>query len=92
MKPKQLANVLIKILGISVFLYAIPSFFSGVFIELFGFVFGLASSGRSSSASSYSLAYPLGYGLSAVVSIAIAIFLIVKSRKIAEFLFRGEDE
>ena len=91
MKSKQLANVLIKILGISVIVHALPSFLSGFFMELLGFFTGLASSATRSSGSSYSLTYPLASGLASVVSIAVAIVLIVKSRKIAEYLFSDDE-
>jgi hypothetical protein len=92
MKSKQLANVLIKIVGISVFLHAIPSVCSGFFIGLFGAIFGFPSSATRSGASSYSLTYPLAYGLAGVVAVVVAILVIVKSRKIADYLFKDEDE
>jgi ABC-type dipeptide/oligopeptide/nickel transport system permease component len=91
MKSKQLANVLIKILGISLILHAMPSFFTGLFSELFGFYSGLAPSATRSSGSSYSMIYPMASGLAAIVSIAIAIVLIFKSRKIAEYLFSDDE-
>jgi hypothetical protein len=90
MKPKQLANVLIKILGISVIVHAMPSFLTGLFAELLGFFSGLASSATRSSGS-YSLTFPFASGLAGIVSIAIAIVLIVKSRKIAEYLFSDDE-
>jgi hypothetical protein len=92
MKSKQLANVLIKIVGISVFLHAIPSFLYGFFYGLFGGILGFFSSTPRSGASSYSLAYPLASGSAGLISIIIAFFVIVKSRQIAEFLFKDEDE
>ena len=91
MKSKQLANVLIKILGISVILHAMPSFLTGLFAELLGFFSGLASSATRSSDSSYPLTYPMASGLAGMVSIAIAIVLIVKSRKIAQYLFSDDE-
>jgi len=92
MKPRQLANVLIKILGISLILHAIPGFLTGVFVELFGFWLGLAGSPTKSSTSGVSLAYPLASGLSAIIVLVIAIILIAWSRKIAGFLFKDEDD
>jgi hypothetical protein len=92
MKSKQLANVLIKIVGVSVLLHALPSFLSGLFYGLLGPVLGFSSSTTRSGAPSYSLAYPLASGLAGLVSIVIAVFVIIKSRQIADFLFKNEDE
>ena len=87
-----MANVLIKILGIYLFFHAISSFSFALFLELFGFFFGMPPSTTKDSASSSSLTYPLAYGLGAIVAMAVCIVLIVKSRKIAEFLFKDDDE
>lgn len=83
MNEKQLANVLIKILGISVFLHAIPSFVSG-------FIIGLFSLGGSGGSSMPGRSWGLSVG--AAVEAVIAILFIVKSRKNAEILLKGEDE
>jgi hypothetical protein len=83
MKSKQLANVLMKILGISVLLHGIPSFVSG-------FIIGLSSLGAVGGSSAYGRSW--AYTGAAVVEVILAIFLIVKSRKIADILFKGEDE
>jgi hypothetical protein len=92
MKSKQLANVLIKIVGVSVLLHALPSFLSGFFYGLLGPFLGFASSTTRSGTSNYSLAYPIASGLAGIISIVIAIFVIIKSRQIAEFLFKDEGE
>jgi hypothetical protein len=82
MKSKQLANVLIKIIGLYVCLCAIPGLATGV-LAAFAFHMG-GTSDRLSSAFSYSI----GDTVQAVVG----IFLIIKSRKLAEFWFKNEDE
>ena len=84
MKSKQLANVLIKILGLSVCIHAIPLVVSGFMMGMFGFIVGGAESGEVIRI----LSSPIG----AAVEAAVGIFLIVKSRKIAEFLFKNDDE
>jgi hypothetical protein len=91
MKSKQLANVLIKIVGVSVFLHALPSFLSG-FFGLLGPFLGFASSTTRSGTPNYSLAYPIASSLAGIISIVIAILVIIKSRRIAEFLFKDEEE
>ncbi len=87
MKSKQLANVLIKILGLSVCIHGIPNFVTG-FVR--GFLSELASSGatRMSTGSSASSAYVIG----ALVELALGIVLIVKSKALAELLLKREDE
>jgi len=83
MKTKQLANVLIKLLGIYFCLEGIPSVISGVLMGLLG----LFSSGPAKY-STYEWTYAIGGGIQFVVG----LFLVVKSRKIAEYLFKAEDE
>jgi hypothetical protein len=82
MKTKQLANILIKILGLSVLVHGIPSILSGL-LPMFQ---AIGSHGNYVSNSFWL------YPLSSVVSAAIGIYLVVKSRDVAAFLFRDEDE
>ena len=84
MNKKQLANVLIKIAGLYVCLLAIPSCVSGI---LFIFAPPLGAS-KWNDAMFRLFSYSIGAGVQA----AVGIFLIVKSRKIAEFFFKNEDQ
>ena len=79
MKSKQLANVLIKILGLSVVVHGIPSVFTGLM--------SLLQVSDLGSRNYYWL-----YPLSSVVLVVIGIALIVRSRDIAAFLFKDENE
>ena len=83
MKTKQLANILIKILGLSVIVHGIPSIITG-FLPM------LQAIGRSSSGG-FGGFYWL-YPFSSVILVVIGIYLIVKSRDVAAFLFKDEDE
>jgi hypothetical protein len=67
MKSKQLANVLIKILGLSILVESIPAVVTGLFRS--GTIF-----------------------VSLLVSVALGICLILKSRDVAGFLFKDEEE
>jgi len=80
MKSKQLANVLIKILGLSVFVHSIPSIIGA----LASYV---QRSGEIHGPHDYWL-----YPVSSVVLVALGVYLIVKSRDVAEFLFKNEEE
>jgi hypothetical protein len=82
MKSKQLANVLIKIIGLYVCLCAIPGLVSGVF-AIFAFHMGGTNEIWFSRFS---------YSIGDAIQVAVGIFLIVKSRKLAEFWFKNEDE
>ena len=82
MKTKQLANILIKILGLSVLVHSISSIIS----ELLPFLQIMGANGNLHS--NYYWLYPL----SSVVSAIIGIYLLVKSRDVAAFLFKVEDE
>lgn len=82
MTPRQLANVLIKILGLSVCLRAIPAFLS----NLLGIMYSLLPSHGDMVFYRLLTAF-VGVG----IEVAIGIFFILKSREITEFLFKGED-
>jgi hypothetical protein len=81
MKSKQLANVLIKILGLSVCVHALPGLLSGIFSVFFSGPF------QGGGVFTRILLFVMGTGVEAVVG----IFLIINSRKVAEFLFKGEE-
>jgi ABC-type antimicrobial peptide transport system permease subunit len=83
MKTKQLAKMLIQILGIYFFIGGIPSVISGLLMVLAG----LFSSGTAKYES-----YEWTYSVGGVIQLLVGIFIIVKSRKIAEFLCKGDDE
>jgi len=83
MKSKQLANVLIKILGLSVLVHGIPSILNGLFSLL-----QFRGAGSQMSRMDFYWLYPL----SSVVTVAIGVYLIVKSRDVAEYLFKGDEE
>ena len=82
MKTKQLANILIKILGLDVLVHGIPSIISGL-LPVF--------QAMSSPGNVYWNHYWI-YPLSAAVSVVIGIYLVIKSRDVAAFLFKNEDE
>jgi hypothetical protein len=82
MKPKQLANVLIKILGLSVCAHSIVPLLNGLF-------------GVLSAAQNYGSSYRSGfwfYLINGVIPAVIGIFLIVQSRLLTEKLFKDEAE
>ena len=83
MKSKQLANVLIKILGLSVCVHAVPPLIMGIY-DLVVYI----SAPRAT--------IPGGgfwfYIMPNLFYVAVAIYFMIKSRKIADFLFKNEDE
>ena len=79
MKTKQLANILIKILGLSLFIQNI----NNIILVLLSVM-----QGRGFGPPSPFWAYPL---LVMVVP-AIGICLIIMSRTVADFLFKDEEE
>lgn len=80
MKSKQLANVLIKILGLSVCVHAVPNLIDGLF--------NLTRARAGGVLPDMFWFYPVP----SVVLLAIGIYLIVRSWNVAECLFKGEDE
>jgi hypothetical protein len=93
MKSKQLANVLLKILGLSMCLYAIPGVFSEITIAFTPLWF--SNEGSSNLHDTFirqALVNAVSFAAREVIEIGIGIFVIVKSRKISEFLFKNEAE
>jgi ABC-type dipeptide/oligopeptide/nickel transport system permease component len=85
MKRKTLADVLLKILGLSVCIYAVPSFIIGIVCALI-----LETTSRASSAFTASNAF--SFAISDGFRVVIGIYLIAKSGKIAERWFKNEIE
>lgn len=83
MKSKQLANVLIKMLGLSVCLYAIPSCISGI---LEGVV-------HLKDSPHWLAIIPLvSYSIGAAIQAAVGLVIIAKSQTVAGWMFKNEDE
>ena len=76
MKSKQLANVLSKILGLSLCAQSVMHLVTGMFNIL----------------ASVKMPFVWINFVSAAILAAIGIFLIFKSRDVAGFLFKNEDE
>ena len=83
MKSRQLANVLIKILGLSICLYAVPTCISGI-------VFALTAAGASKTDATAMrfISSTVGAGVQAM----FGIIIIAMSRTIAGWMFNKDDE
>jgi hypothetical protein len=87
MTSKQLANVLIKVLGLSVLAHNISPLLNASLI--------LITSGQTTSNYAGRTIVHLDNSwlfLTSVITAFVGIFLIVKSRAISEYLFKAEDE
>ena len=82
MKSKQLGNVLIKLLGLSILIQGAPSLITGLCWKL------IAPSNAPDSVGISSWAYVI----TSFVQVFIGMFLISSSRGIADWLLRAEDE
>ena len=83
MKSKQLANVLIKILGLSICLYAIPNCISGILVPL---------TQLGETKWDIAVIRIFSYAIGSSVQVVVGIIIIAKSQTIAGWLFKGEDE
>ena len=81
MKTKPLANVLIKILGLSLCVNAIPTIIQGMLYVL------VQNRGIGSPGGNWLYAF-----FPYVVLPAIGIYLILKSQEVTEYLFKNEIE
>ena len=92
MKPKQLANVLTRILGISLCAHGIPSLIM-VAVSGIALLIQRMHDGNPNYSNHYSyMGYSLFYWISPVLEFAIGIYLILRSRLIVEKLFKDETE
>jgi hypothetical protein len=82
MKSKQLANVLIKILGLSMCAHSVTPILNGLFGVL---------TAPPSYASSYRSSFWF-YLVTGLIPAIVGIFLIVQSRLVTEKLFKDEVE
>jgi hypothetical protein len=85
MKPRQLANILIKILGFYIILSAIPGVINGIvsMVTMYAAMNGAAAQRFVGFG-----AYALGYAVQGLVGVLI----FFKSRTLSEFWFKNEDE
>jgi hypothetical protein len=86
MKSKQLANVLIKITGLYICVFAIPALVAGIVVWLTSHDLW-AQSNRGTL-----LTEMLSALVRSAVQAGVGVFLIVWSRPIAGWLFKNEEE
>jgi uncharacterized membrane protein (UPF0136 family) len=85
MKRKNLADVLLKILGLYFCLNAIPSI-------IIGTVFALISGTAAKVIAMVTITKVIEIAIASGVQAVVGIYLILKSRKIADRWFQNEDE
>jgi hypothetical protein len=91
MKPKQLANVLIKILGLSICIHGFPAFIAAVISAGAALVHAMQNGHQAGTAIPY-WAYSLTYLIQSVVEVGAGVFLIIRSRWVTDKLFKDEAE
>jgi hypothetical protein len=79
MKTKQLANVLIKILGLSVVVHTIPSIITAIYNVMRVRPFGVPGE-------SWFVFFP------GLLLLAMGVYLVIQSRQVTGFLFKNEAE
>jgi hypothetical protein len=92
-KREQLANVLLKIIGLYVCVCTIPGLIAGI-LALFPSIFTPTSGVPQSTAAKINdiLFRALAWAIGDAVKAVVGICLIIKSRKIAGFWFKNEEE
>ena len=88
MNQKQLANVLITILGLSICVHGIPAIIAAT-IGGVGFLIQAMRDGHQNAFPMY-WTYSLTYFFQAVVEFVIGIYLIIRSRWLTDKLFKDE--
>lgn len=87
MKSKQLANVLIKMLGLSICFYAIPTCVSGIIFAL-SFPSGLPKTDQTEITVIRFMSSAVGAGVEAL----FGMIIIAMSRKIAGWMFKSDED
>ena len=85
MKSRQLANVLFKVLGFSICLYAIPSCVSGI-------LFAVMEQPPHTPGLDTTVMRIVSYAIGSGVQFIVGVVIIAMSRKIAGWLFKSDDE
>ena len=91
MKPKQLANVLIKILGLSIGIHAFPAFMLAVMSALEALIHAMQNI-HPAGAAFPSMTYSLSYLIQGAIEFAAGAFLIIRSRWVTDKMFKDEAE
>lgn len=91
MKPKQLANVLIKILGLSICVHGFPAFIAAI-IGAIETLTRAMQDGHQNIAQFPIWTYSLTYLIQSTIEFIAGIFIIVRSRWLVEKLFKDEVE
>ena len=91
MNSKQLANVLIKILGLSIGIHAFPASILAVISALEALIHAMQNI-HPAGAQFPNWTYSMSYVIQSSVELAAGAFLILRSRWITEFLFKNEAE
>ena len=91
MNSKQLANVLIKILGLSICIHGFPAAIVAAFGAGAALIHAMQNGPPVGSAFPY-WTYSLTYLIQSTVEFAAGIFLIIRSRWVTDILFKDEAE
>jgi hydrogenase/urease accessory protein HupE len=91
MNSKQLANVLIKILGLSICIHGFPASIVAIVSGGAALIHAMQNGHQAGAAIPY-WAYSLNYLVQSVVEFAAGIFLIIRSRWVTDILFKDEAE
>jgi hypothetical protein len=91
MNQKQLANVLLKVLGVSICVHGLPAF-ALAFIGAFEALIRAMQDSHATGSSFPNWTYSLSYWIQSVVVFVAGILLIIRSRWLVEKLFKDEQE
>ena len=91
MKPKQLVNVLIKVLGLSICIRGFLAFVAAAIGAIDVLIRGMQD-GHSNMGQFPTWTYSMTYLIQSVIEFAAGIILIACSRWVTDFLFKDEAE
>lgn len=92
MKPKQLANILIKVLGLSFCAHGVPAVIAAIVASLMSLINAMKDNVATDTHQMVWWGYSITYWVTSVIEFATGVFLIIRSRWFVEKLFKDEEE
>jgi hypothetical protein len=92
MKPKQLANLLTRILGLSFCAHGVPAVIAAIIAGIISLIHAMQDGNPTGAHSQYWWGYSMTYWITSVIEFATGIYLIVRSRWLVDKLFKDEAE
>jgi len=90
MNQKQLANVLVKILGLSFCAHGVPAVIAAIIAGVISLIQAMHDGSQTGVHNPYWWGYSMTYWITSVVEFGTGIYLVVRSRWLTDKLIKDE--